>query len=119
MILFVSQGGEVFRKAVITKIVGRHGFSLSRDCEKFCMHGDYARNIQLVFSKQDRTNGHEMIHRLYVGVNLYREKLVIGLIREYLNMNNGVIVNTSDSISLSDYNESNVESLVKKLLSFR
>ena len=76
----------MFRKAIIMKIVERHGFSLSRDCEIFCMHGDYARNIQLVFAKYDQFNGQDMIHRLYVGVNLYREKLVIGLIREYSNM---------------------------------
>ena len=108
----------MFRKAIIMKIVERHGFSLSRDCEIFCMHGDYARNIQLVFAKYDQFNGQDMIHRLYVGMNLYREKLVIGLIREYSNMKSGVVVNTSDSISLSDYNESNIEALVKKLLSF-
>lgn len=109
----------MFRKATIIKIVERHGFSLSRDCEKLCMHGDYARNIQLVFAKHDEIDGRAMVHQIYVGVNLYREKLVIGLIREYRNINNGVVVNTSDSIPLSDYNETNIEALVKKLLSVR
>lgn len=119
MMLFSTLGVSVFRKATLMKIVERHGFSLSRDCEKLCMHGDYARNIQLVFSKHDEMDGRAMVHKIYVGVNLYREKLIIGLIREYINIKNGVVVNTSDSISLSDYNESNIEALVKKLLSVR
>lgn len=119
MMLFSTLGVSVFRKATLMKIVERHGFSLSRDCEKLCMHGDYARNIQLVFSKRDEMDGRAMVHKIYVGVNLYREKLIIGLIREYINIKNGVVVNTSDSISLSDYNESNIEALVKKLLSVR
>ena len=109
----------MFRKAIIMNIVERYGFSLSRDCEKLCMHGDYARNIQLVFAKYDEIDGRAMVHRIYVGVNLYRERLVIGLIREYINVKSGVVVNTSDSILLSDYNESNIEALVKKLLSVR
>ena len=109
----------MFRKSVIIKVAERHGFSLNRDCEKLCLHGDYTRNIQLVFSKQDLHNGHEMIHRIYSGVNLYKEKLVIGLIREYLNIRNGVVVNTSESILISQYNEENIEKIFKKLLSVK
>ncbi len=106
----------MFRKSVIIKVAERHGFSLSRDCEKLCLHGDYARNIQLVFSKDSIHNGHKMINRIYVGVNLYREKLVIGLLREYTNLTNGIVVNTSKSISFSQYNEENIEKMLKKLL---
>ena len=119
MMLFATLGVIVFRKAILMKIVERHGFSLSRDCEKLCMHGDYARNIQLVFSRHDEVDGRAMVHKIYAGVNLYRDKLVIGLIREFINIKNGVVVNTSDSISLSDYNEDNIDALVKKLLSVR
>jgi len=101
------------------KVAERHGFSLSRDCEKLCLHGDYARNIQLVFSKDSINNGHKMNNRIYVGVNLYREKLVIGLLREYTNLRNGIVVNTSKSISFSQYNEENIEKILKKLLLVR
>ena len=106
----------MFRKSVIIKVAERHGFSLGRDCEKLCLHGDYARNIQLVFSKNSMHNGHKMNNRIYVGVNLYREKLIIGLLREYTNLRNGIVVNTSKSISFSEYNEENIEKMIKKLL---
>ena len=106
----------MFRKSLIIRVAERHGFSLSRDCEKLCLHGDYARNIQLVFSKNSMHNGHKMINRVYVGVNLYREKLVMGLLREYTNVRNGTVVNASKSISFSQYNEENIEEMLKKLL---
>ena len=61
-------------------------------------------------------NGLKMINRVYVGVNLYREKLVIGLLREYTNVRNGTVVNASKSISFSQYNEENIEEMLKKLL---
>ena len=57
-----------------------------------------------------------MINRIYVGVNLYREKLVMGLLREYTNVRNGTVVNASKSIPFSQYNEENIEEMLKKLL---
>jgi hypothetical protein len=94
----------------------KKGFSLDRECEDLCIHGDYARNVQLVFSNHNEVNEQMMTSRMYVAVDLYREKLVIGLIREFEELANGVVLNASGSIKLSDLNEKNVDKLVKQLL---
>lgn len=93
-----------------------NGFSLTKNCEELCIHGDYTRNVQLVFSKHEEVNEQLMRSRIYVAVNLYRETLVIGLIRDFAELANGVVLNTSGSIKLSDLNEKNIDKLVKQLL---
>ncbi|OUX37462.1 MAG: hypothetical protein CBE26_03165 [Kiritimatiellaceae bacterium TMED266] len=106
----------MFKKSKIINVMEKNGFSLNRDCEELCLHGDYARNIQLVFSNQNDVNEQMMTSRMYMAVDLYREKLVIGLIREFEELANGVVLNTTGSIKLMDFNEENVDKLVKQLL---
>lgn len=115
--LICFEGYVVFTKTFIIKVLKKNGFSLDKDCQSMCIHGDYARNLQLVFSNRSQVNDLEMLSRLYVAVNLYRETLVLGLIREFTSVGNGVVVNTSRSIGLSDMNEDSLDKLVKKFLS--
>jgi len=98
------------------KILGARGYHHCKSDEEFTRHGDYARNIQYVFSKEFKTSAGKIVDLVYLGVDVLSEKLVIGFFRENVSIENGVMVNSDVSIPLSSFSTKDFEEKIDRLI---
>lgn len=105
-------GGGVIIKTEMAK----RGFKHRRTEDQFTVRGEYARNLQYVYSKEYRTDSGLVIDLLYFSVDVLSEKLVIGIYRENPSIENGVLFNTSRSINLSKFTQETLESELNKMI---
>ena len=101
---------------IIKSLVARRGYRHRRSEDALTLRGDYARNLQFVYSKEIPTRDGIVVDLLYFGVDIVDEKLVIGLYRENPQIENGVYVNASRSISLQKFNAEEIEKALDKLI---
>ncbi len=106
----ISGGGII--KSAMTK----RGFRHRRTEDQFTIRGEYARNLQFVFSREYQTKDGLVVDLVYFSVDVLSEKLVVGLYRENPTIENGVYVNASRSISLQDFNSESVNKELDKLI---
>jgi hypothetical protein len=101
---------------IIKTAVNKRGFKHRRTEDQFTMRGEYARNLQYVYSKEYQSKDGLVIDLLYFCVDILGEKLVIGLYRENPTIENGVYINASRAIDLKKFTAENVESELDKLV---
>ncbi|MBT8042880.1 MAG: hypothetical protein KJN98_06890 [Pontiella sp.] len=94
----------------------KRGFKHRRTEDQFSIQGEYARNLQYVYSKEHKIDGGIIIDLVYFSVDVLSEKLVMGLYRENTTIENGVYINTSRSLGLENFNAENVEKELSKLI---
>ncbi len=94
----------------------RRGYKHRRTEDQFIIRGEYARNLQYVYSKETQTRDGLVIDLVYFAADMLGEKLVIGLYRENPQIENGLYVNASRSLSLEQFNRENVEKELDKLI---
>lgn len=104
-------GGHIIKTAMENR-----GFKHSRGEDSLSIRGEYARNIQYVYSKETRTRDGMVIDLLYFGVDILDEKLVIGLYRENPNVENGVYINASRAMSLTKFTREELERELDRLV---
>jgi hypothetical protein len=108
---FVLSGGTIIKAAM-----DRRGYRHRRTEDQFTIRGEYARNLQYVFSKETMTRDGGVIDLVYFAVDVFDEKLVIGLYRENPHIENGLYTNASRVLSLSKFTTENVERELDKLI---
>ncbi|MBN2686331.1 MAG: hypothetical protein JXR40_13705 [Pontiellaceae bacterium] len=101
---------------IIKSLVSQRGYKHRRDEDGFTVSGDYAGNLQYVYSKESMTRDGLVVDLLYFAVDILNEKLVVGLFRENPAVENGVLENVSRSIRLTDFSMENLEQLLDKLI---
>ena len=101
---------------VINSLMSQRGFKHTRDDEGFTMSGEYARNLQYVYSRERMTREGLIVDLLYFAVDILGEKLVVGLFRENPTVENGTIQNQSRSIRLTEFSKENLEELLDNLI---
>lgn len=101
---------------IIKSAMAKRGFRHRRTEEQFTIRGEYARNLQYVYSKEIQTRGGLVVDLVYFCVDILGEKLVIGLYRENPTIENGVYINASRSLDLRSFNQENVEREIDKLV---
>jgi hypothetical protein len=101
---------------IIKPEMARRGFKHRRTEDQFCIRGEYARNLQFVYSKEYSTKGGLVVDLIYFSVDILSEKLVIGLYRENPDIENGVYINTSFPIELQKFNAASVSKVLDKLI---
>jgi len=94
----------------------RRGYRHHSSDDQFTIRGEYALNLQYVYSKEIATECGLIIDLIYFAVDIHNEKLVIGLYRENTEIENGVMVNTSRSLPLSKFSRENVSRELDKLI---
>ncbi len=104
-------GGTIIKTAM-----DRRGFRHRRTEDQFSVRGEYARNLQYVYSRETHTRDGCIIDLVYFAVDVQGEKLVIGLYRENPEIENGVYVNASRALSLTKFTSENVEWELDKLI---
>jgi len=101
---------------IIKSAMAKRGFKHRRTEDQFTIRGEYARNLQYVYSKENQTRGGLVVDLVYFSVDILGEKLVIGLYRENPTIENGVYVNTSRALNLHKFNKENLEWELEKLI---
>ena len=92
------------------------GFKHRRTEDQFTIRGEYARNLQYVYSKEYNTKGGLVVDLVYFCVDVLDEKLVIGLYRENPTIENGIYVNATRSLDLQKFNRESIEQELEKLI---
>ncbi|MEI6891177.1 MAG: hypothetical protein V5783_03305 [Pontiella sp.] len=101
---------------IIKKIMNKRGFRHCRTEDEFSIRGEYARNLQYVYSREHQTKGGLVIDLVYFSVDILSEKLVIGLYRENQSINNGIYINTSRALPLGKFSTEHIEKELDKLI---
>lgn len=101
---------------VIKSAMKQRGYKHRRDEDGFTITGEYAGNLQYVYSKECMTQGGLVVDLLYFGVDILHEKLVVGLFRENPSMEYGTYENTSSALLLKDFSAENLDKLLDKLI---
>lgn len=101
---------------ILKSSITRRGFRHRRTEDQFGISGQYARNLQYVYSKQYATEAGRVVDLLYVGADIVSEKLVLGLYRENPDIENGVYLNSSRSIDLRKFTAEVVERELDRLI---
>ncbi|MEE9367435.1 MAG: hypothetical protein V3V05_01085 [Pontiella sp.] len=101
---------------IIKTAMAKRGFKHRRTEDQFSIRGEYARNLQFVFSREYQTKDGLVVDLAYFSVDVLNEKLVIGLYRENPSIENGVCVNSSCTILLHKFNAETVNRELDKLI---
>jgi hypothetical protein len=107
---------------IIKTTMNRRGYKHRGTEDQFTIRGEYARNLQYVFSKETITSGGVVVDLVYFGVDVLAEKLVIGLYRENskkskkASKEDGVYANAARSISLLKLTKETLEKELDKLI---
>jgi hypothetical protein len=104
-------GGGVIKSAMI-----KRGFRHRRTEDQFTVRGEYARNLQYVYSKEYHTRSGLVVDLVYFSADMLAEKLVIGLYRENPTIENGIYINASRSLDLKQFGAATVERELDKLV---
>jgi hypothetical protein len=84
--------------------------------DQFTINGQYARNLQVVFAKEHKLNRKVVVDLVYFAVDVLRERLVIGLYRENLGVENGVYINASRALDLGKLSAERLERELNQLI---
>ncbi len=101
---------------IIKTAMAHRGFKHRRTEDQFTIRGEYARNLQLVYSKEYHTKDGTVVDLVYFAVDMLAEKLVMGLYRENPELENGIYANTSRSIDLKKFSSEFVHAELDKLI---
>ena len=107
----LSGGGII--KAAMTQ----RGFKHRRTEDQFTIRGEYTRHLQFVYSREQSTKEGLVVDLLYFAVDVFNEKLVIGLYRENPDIENGTYDNSMRSLDLKKFNAEELNRTLNKLIS--
>ncbi len=101
---------------IIKAAMNKRGFKHRRTEDQFTIRGEYVRNLQFVYSKEALSRAGLVVDLVYFAVDIVGEKLVIGLYRENPDIENGVYVNSSQTVELQKFNPDEVGQALDKLI---
>lgn len=101
---------------IIRTAMTKRGYKHRRTDDGFSIHGEYARNLQFVYSKERSTPAGRVVDLVYFAVDMVNEKLVIGLYRENPKIKKGVYVNVSRMLDLQKFNARELDRALDKLV---
>ncbi len=103
-------------KQTMKKILAARGYHHSKSDEEFTVHGEYARNMQYVFSKEFKGPREKIVDLIFLAADVRNEQLVIGFFRENLSIENGVLENSDVSIPFSGFSCEAFEKALDRLI---
>lgn len=101
---------------VIKAAMSKRGFRHRRAEDQFSIQGEYARNLQFVYAREYSSRTGLVVDLTYFAADIVAEKLVIGFYRENPKIENGILINTSISISLRKFNAVEIGRALDKLI---
>jgi len=104
-------GGGIIRSAM-----AKRGYRHRRTEDQLSIRGEYARNLQFVYSKERLTKMGQVVDLVYFAADILGEKLVIGLYRENTEIENGVYVNSSRALDLEKFSAEELDRVLDQLV---
>ena len=101
---------------IIKTAMSKRGVKHRRTEDQFTIRGEYARNLQFVYSKEYQTNAGTVVDLVYFCADMLSEKLVIGLYRENPAIENGIYINASRALDLQKFNAEHVNQELDRLI---
>lgn len=101
---------------IIRSVMSKRGFKHRRAEDQFSIRGEYARNLQYVYSQEYPHADGNIIDLVYFSADMLGEKIVIGFYRENPYIDNGVLINTTRSIDLTKFSSENINREIDKLI---
>ena len=101
---------------IIKTAMAKRGFKHRRTEDQFTIRGEYARNLQFVYSRETPTPDGTVVDLVYFAADMLAEKLVIGLYRENPELENGIYANASRAIDLKQFSQELIEKELDKLI---
>jgi hypothetical protein len=98
------------------RALAERGYRHCSSDDEFTRHGDYARNMQYVCSKEFKCDHEKIIDLIYLSTDLLSEKIVIGFFRENVSIENGVLENADISIPLFKFSIETFETALDRLI---
>lgn len=98
----------------INKFFQKYNFKRTRKYDEHIINGYYAKNLQIVFVRNIRKDNLNLNEIIFVGVDLFKEILVLGYILKNNTVKDGVISNKSFSIPLLNLSTESFEKAFKK-----
>ena len=106
----------MFFQKSIKKILAERGYKHCDSDDEFTRHGEYARNIQYAFSKEFAGQHEKVVDVIFIAVDMYSERVVIGFFRENVLIENGIIENADKSIPLIKFSMDEFEKQIDRLI---
>ena len=104
-------GSGIIRSAMV-----KRGYRHRRTDDQFSIRGEYARNLQFVYSKEKTTKAGQIIDLVYFAADILNEELIIGMYRENPKIENGVQINASRSLGLGKFNAKELDRVLNQLV---
>ena len=101
---------------VIKTAMNKRGFKHRRTEDQFSLRGEYARHLQFVYSKEYKTKQGLVVDLVYFAVDIFSERLIIGLYRENPEIENGVLINNSRAINLVKFSMEEISTALDKMI---
>jgi hypothetical protein len=101
---------------IIKSAMQQRGFKHRRTEDQFSVRGEYARNLQYVYSREYQTKDGLVVDLVYFSVDILAEKLVIGLYRENPTIENGIYANASRALDLQKFDVASVNKELDRLI---
>ena len=98
----------------INKFFQKYNFKRTRKYDEHIINGYYAKNLQIVFVRNIRKDNLKLEEIIFIGVDLFKEILVLGYILKNNTVKDGVISNKSFSIPLLNLSTESFEKAFKK-----
>ena len=106
----------MFSRKSIKKSLKARGYKhCSRD-DAFSQHGDYARHLQYVYSKEFVGPDIKIVDLIFLSADFYEERIVIGFVRENVAIEDGVVQNSTVGIPLAKYSMDEFEKQLDRII---
>jgi hypothetical protein len=106
----------MFIKRTMKRVLAERGYKHCYNDDRLSLHGEYARNMQYVFSKEIHHHQDKVVDIVFLSADMHAENVVIGFFRENVSVEDGVLENGSINIPLSKFSIEEFEKQLNKLI---
>jgi hypothetical protein len=122
-VLWDKEDSVIAGGGIIKAAMNRRGYKHRATEDQLTIRGEYARNLQYVYSKETMTSDGVVVDLVYFAVDVLAERLVIGLYRENSKKSkkaakkeDSVYANAARSIGLSKLTREKLDRELDKLI---
>ena len=98
----------------INNFFKNNNFKRTRRYDEHIINGYFANNLQIVFVRKTKKDNLILYEIIFLGVDLFKENLIIGFILKNDLIKDGVLFNKSSSVPLSKISLESFDNVLKK-----
>ena len=91
-----------------------NNFKRTRRYDEHIINGYFANNLQIVFVRKIKKDNLMLNEIIFLGVDLFKENLIIGYILKNDLIKDGVLFSKSSSVPLSKISQESLDNVLKK-----